>query len=148
IGVDQSAAMLALARRRGPRGQVRRGAGGGGGRPSCGAGAARGGGVDYRFAGVGERGLFCLFLRVTAALPPGGVFVFDLALVGRLGARTPRRSFTLGEDWACLVERQLGRAGRMLTRRITSFRQIGTRYRRSDELHQLWLYRKPEVVAA
>jgi SAM-dependent methyltransferase len=148
VGVDQSAAMLALARRRAPGAQFRRGAVWEAALPSCDAVTALGEVFNYRFEDVGERALIRLFARVYGALRPGGIFVFDLALVGRLGARMPRRSFTLGEDWACLVERELRRAGRMLTRRITSFRQVGTRYRRSDELHRLWLYRKPEVAAA
>ena len=67
--------------------------------------------------------------------------MFDVALVGRVpGGR--RRSYTLGDDWACLYEAVEDADRRTLTRHITSFRKRdgGDAYYRDDEVHRLRLY--------
>src|SRR5256885_9767528 len=81
----------------------------------------------------------------SAALPAGSsstsvAAVFDLAGPGR---GQPARSFVAGPDWAVLVEK--AESGRMLTRRITTFRRVGRLYRRGEEVHRLRLHEPREV---
>jgi hypothetical protein len=79
-----------------------------------------------------------LFRRVYRALVPGGLLLFDVAGPERARPGGPHRTFALGNDWAVLVETDIPATGR-LTRTITSFRQVGDRYRRDDEVHRLTL---------
>jgi len=94
--------------------------------------------LNYLPAGPPER----LFTRVFRALRPGGVFVFDVAGPSRIPPSPigPQKFWTEGPDWAVLVETEGGRNRNTLTRRIVSFRRIGNRYRRSEEVHRLRLY--------
>jgi hypothetical protein len=57
----------------------------------------------------------------------------------------PQRRFSEGPDWAILLEVQEDRKHGILTRRISSFRQVGRLYRRSDELHSLHLFPRAEL---
>jgi hypothetical protein len=72
--------------------------------------------------------------------------VFDLAAPGRVPGLGPPRSFTIDRDCAVLVESS--EKGRVLTRRITTFRRVGGAYRRADEVHRLRLHAPAEVLAA
>ena len=49
------------------------------------------------------------------------------------------------DDWAILFEAEPGR--NLLLRRMTTFRQVGKHYRRSQEIHRLRLYRGSLVAA-
>jgi SAM-dependent methyltransferase len=86
-----------------------------------------------------------LFRRVYQALRPGGVFVFDIAELGRI-PKQPEKKWMAGPDWAVLVSIDGDRKRSTLQREITSFRKIGKRYRRSDETHTLRLYRASDLV--
>src|SRR4030095_16398445 len=77
-----------------------------------------------------------LFERVHHALVPGGLLMFDIAGPDRT---QPHRTFAEGRDWAVLVETDLDPATGVLTRKITSFRQLDTLFRRDVEIHRLTL---------
>jgi hypothetical protein len=51
-----------------------------------------------------------------------------------------------GPDWAVLVEVDEDTRTNRLTRRITSFRKVGSLYARDEEVHRLHLYRRSEVA--
>jgi hypothetical protein len=55
------------------------------------------------------------------------------------------RNWTTGRDWAVLVETH--EEGDLLTRRITSFRERGAGYRRSEDVHRQRLYRPGGTLA-
>ena len=78
-----------------------------------------------------------LFERVYRALLPGGLWLFDMAGPERATPGQRHRTFAEGSGWAVLVETDV--AAGMLTRTITSFRQVGSTYRRSTEVHRLGL---------
>jgi len=88
-----------------------------------------------------------LFARVFAALRPRGVFLFDVAEPSRIPPGGPRKHFVEGRDWTILVETEGDRKRNTLTR-IVSFRRIGTRYRRSREVHRLQLYPAADLLNA
>jgi SAM-dependent methyltransferase len=78
------------------------------------------------------------FRNAAAALPPGGVLIFDVIGLGEpsLAGRTWRS----GDDWAVLVETTENQVERTLLRNIETFRCVGEVYRRSRELHRVRLF--------
>lgn len=153
LGVDLSPAMIALARRRVPRARFVVASYVDVALPRCVAVTALGECLNYAFdARVGAPGapgvksLARICQRVHAALEPGGVFVFDVALPGR-GAGAPVRH-RAGPGWEVVSEGEEDGRRSLLTRRITTFRRVGRLYRRSVEVHRLRLYAARDVLAA
>ncbi len=141
LGIDISAAMVEIARRKAPGAEFRVGSLFEAGIPSCDAVTAVSEVLNYLFDPEnGERGLERLFRRVYEALRPGGVFVFDVLGPGQVPPGTASRGWSAGEDWAVLNEREENAARGTMERRIVSFRKVGERYRRDDEVHRVRLY--------
>jgi SAM-dependent methyltransferase len=149
LAVDQSAAMVGLARARAPRADVRkasflktripRGAV---------AVLAIGEVLGYRFDLHRPANLLeGVVDRASAALVPDGLLLFALATPGRV-AGGHARSWVAGDDWAVLVEATEDRDAFMLSREITTFRADGARYRRAHETHHLRLYEPGHVLDA
>lgn len=84
--------------------------------------------------------------RIYAALCPGGLLLFDMAGPSRAPSRNPQRTYAEGSDWAVLIQTETDDAKRILTRRITTFREKGELYRRDCETHQLQLVDPFEIV--
>ena len=125
-GFDLSEAMIATARRRAPRADLRVGSFLDADIPACVAVTAIGECFSYLFdENVAGAGLDRLFERVHRALEPRGVFLFDVAAPGRLRGASPQRYWREGEDWAVLVEVDEDAPARRLTRSITTFRRTG-----------------------
>lgn len=141
LGFDLSPEMVKLAKKRAPKARFHVGSFVKAELPECVAVTACGEILNYLFdAKNTEAGLRKIFRRVHEALVPGGLFVFDVALPGRApGGQV--RNFREGEDWACLFEATENERTRILTRRITTFRQVPGRklFRRSQETHRLRL---------
>lgn len=147
LGVDLSPAMIALARRRVPGAKfvarsflsVKL--------PPCDAVTSLGECFSYRFdKRSGKPALFRLFRNVHAALRCDGLFLFDLLTTGLAQSSEPPLGHRTGKDWAVLVRREYDASGTNLTRWITSFRKVGSHYRRSGEVHRLRLYDSAEVI--
>lgn len=143
VGVDVSPAMLRLARRAAPKARFVAASLHDFELPPCDAVIALGEGLAY----VPVRGrmpsLARLFARVATALRPGGLFAFDLIVRDE---RTPlaARGFREGRDWAVLSE--VSERGARLERRITTFRKLGSSYRRSHEVHAQRLVDPKEIA--
>jgi SAM-dependent methyltransferase len=147
LGVDQSAAMIAIARKRVPDAEFRHGSLLAAPLAPCVAVAAIGECVNYLFDRRNtKRRLFGLFRRIYEALLPGGLFVFDVAGPGRVVGPGTHKSHREGKDWAVLVEMEEDRQRMLLTRRIASFRKVGRLYRRDEEVHRLRLYNRSEIA--
>jgi hypothetical protein len=113
--------------------------------PECDAVLAIGEVFNYLFDERSTRAaLPSHFARIHAAFCQGGLLVFDLAAPGLVPAGHSR-TWTAGPDWAVLVENH--EEGVLLTRHITSFRERGAGYRRSEEVHHQQLYRPGEILA-
>jgi len=147
LGVDTSAAMIRLARRRVPEARFVRRSLHAVALPPCAAVTAIGESLSYVAATGAEAGLNTLFRRAWTALRPGGAFIFDVAESSLALAEHGARTFVEGEDWAVLVEKQADASRRLLKRRIVGFRRLGSQYRRSEELHQLCLYDRAEIMS-
>jgi SAM-dependent methyltransferase len=145
VGVDVSEAMVALARKRAPGAEFHVGSFVSTELPRCVAVTAIGEVLNYAFDTANDhRRRFELFERVYRALVPGGLWLFDMAGPERAPAGQGQRTFAEGSGWAVLVETNV--AAGMLTRTITSFRQVGSTYRRSTEVHRLVLVDQAAVL--
>jgi predicted metal-dependent phosphotriesterase family hydrolase/SAM-dependent methyltransferase len=148
LGVDVSEAMLVLARTRAPRAEFRLESFLTTPLPACVAVAAVGEVLCYAFDSANsDRERASWFKRVHASLCPGGVLLFDVASPERVPPSGSHRTFAADADWAVLAEASVEDTSRLLRRRITSFRRVGTLYRRDDEVHRLSLV-DPAVVLA
>lgn len=147
MGVDASTDMIRLARQRVPEGEFVKRSLHTVALPACAAVTAIGESLNYRSASNSQGDLDALFRRVSAALLPGGVFIFDVAEPALAVAEHGTRSFVEGRDWAVLVERRANLSRRLLERRIIAFRRLGKLYRRSEELHRLQLYDRSKIIS-
>jgi SAM-dependent methyltransferase len=147
VGIDISPAMIDLAQARVPEGEFRCQSFLKADLPACEAITALGEVVSYLFdRGNGKRALVRWLRKAHTALRPGGVLIFDVVEPG-IGRKTgPARKYSLGEDWACLVEAEEDTRRGVFTRKITSFRRAGELYRRDEEVHRLQLYSAREVL--
>jgi SAM-dependent methyltransferase len=147
LGMDISAAHIALARKRVPRGQFRVESLLTAELPRCVAVAIVGECVNYLFDDRHSlEGVQQVLRRAFTALVPGGLLVFDVAEPGRVpGGKT--KTYMEGEDWAVLVTAEEDLRREMLTRRITSFRKVGELYRRDQEVHRLRLLPQAQVLS-
>ncbi len=148
LGYDISAAMVKLARRRAPQAEFRQASFLTADLPPCIAVTAIGEVFNYLFDRQNsQQQLSRLFRRVHAALEPGGLFLFDGSEPGRVTRNGRRRYGVEGPGWACLVDAEENRATHVLTRRITSFRQVGELFRRDQEVHRQRLFDRRAIVA-
>jgi SAM-dependent methyltransferase len=147
IGIDLSDAMVALARARVPGGQFQVESILSADLPRSVAVAAIGEVLNYCADPANDdRARNGFFRRAYDALVPGGCLLFDVAGPARAAPGGPHRTFAEGRDWAVLVETEKSTAPALLTRRITTFRQVGALYRRNTEVHQIALLDPVEVL--
>jgi SAM-dependent methyltransferase len=146
FGVDQSPAMIRLARRFAPQSKFKVASLLDVELPACDAVTSIGECFNYAFDQRNSRTqLVRLFRRVFRALRPSGLFVFDVAEPARMPVR-PEQHWVEGESWAILVEVHGDRKRSLLSRRIISFRKAGKLYRRTEEIHHLRLYRTSDLI--
>ncbi|MBW4523120.1 MAG: class I SAM-dependent methyltransferase [Scytolyngbya sp. HA4215-MV1] len=153
LGVDISAAMIAIAQARVPTAQFRVASLFQTEIPPCQVVVAIGECFNYLFDAVsdvdstGDRSsLMPLFQRIYTALVEDGLLIFDIVEPGQITPHISSRNFTEGKDWFVLVEKSEDPEQRILTRRIITFRQIDDYYRRSDEVHRQRLYFASELA--
>ena len=145
LGIDISAAMIAIARKRVPTGEFRVGSSLRARLPKCDAVTSIGECFNYLFDknnSIIE--LRRLFRHIYSVLKPGGLLIFDIAQPGR--GKGPRQKHREGRDWAVLVEVDEDTRSKRLTRRITTFRKVGSLFSRDEEVHRLRLYKRSEVA--
>jgi SAM-dependent methyltransferase len=148
LGVDISEAMVAMARKRVPRGRFRVESLLTAELPPAVAVAAVGECVNYMFdVGNGRSSLAKFLRRVHESLLPGGLFLLDVAEPGRVPGSDEVRAYFEGDDWAVLVATEEDRRRHLLSRRITSFRKIGDLYRRDQEVHHQRLLAGSELAS-
>jgi SAM-dependent methyltransferase len=142
IGVDISPSMIDLARAAAPRATFHVGSLLDADLPPAVAVTAIGEALNHATdarAGLGE--LERLANRVTEALEPGGVFLFDVAIPGR--EQGARQQFHDREGWSLYMGETGDRSDRYIT--IFSRNEDGS-YVRTDEHHVLRLYEPAEVA--
>jgi len=138
FGVDQSKAMIQLARKCAPHAKFEIGSLFQTKLPSCNAVTSMGECISYLFdKNITRDSLFKLFRNVYEALRPGGIFIFDAMESLPYELKYPKRIYLTGRDWAILFEATCDRKKRLLTRHQVTFRKIGSHYRRSEEVHRV-----------
>jgi len=148
LGIDQSKAMIALAKKRAPKAGFRVASFFKTELPHCDVVTSLGECLGYRFdERSGLPNLTKLFRKVHAALREDGLFIFDLANPKR-GLVAGRRPYFLADDWALLLDEARSRDSKRLTRTITTFRRRANSYRRTLEVHELLLYPPRQILAA
>ncbi|MBW4577588.1 MAG: class I SAM-dependent methyltransferase [Aphanothece sp. CMT-3BRIN-NPC111] len=140
LGIDISEAMIAIAKTRVPTAEFRVSSLFTVEIPSCAAVISIGECLSYLFDANSDLVLNSLFRRIYHALSPGSVFIFDVVVPGQVPPDVIAKSFTEGQDWIVLVEKQEDRTEQILTRRIITLRQVGDLYRRTDEVHRQRLF--------
>jgi SAM-dependent methyltransferase len=146
-GLDLSSAAIELARKRAPSASFEVGSFLDAPFPTkCDAVLAAGEVLGYAIDSmVKADSLSTVLERISAALIPGGLLLFDLATPER-GTTTSGRDWTEGNSWAVLVE--VESSPKQLVRRIVSFREIEQgQFRRAEEVHTLSLFPVPRVLA-
>jgi SAM-dependent methyltransferase len=145
IGVDQSPAMLALAKRVSPKSKFIHSSVDKFTVPPCDVVTALGEPLNY---GADRRvsDLHRVFARIARALRPGGMFLFDLIL--HEGHPMNYRSWRAGDGWTLLWEVSEDQKRRILTRHNIAFRTVQGRIRHGEEHHTVQLFRRKEVEQA
>ena len=145
-GVDQSVAMLALARSRAPEAvftqqtlfdyEI----------PPSIAVCAIGECFNYLFdQNNDEAALDQVLNRVDQSLEDGGIFLFDIATPDRI-VKAPPKTFFQTRNWTTLIENIHSETPLRMTRKITSFVRVNGYYERVDETHHLRLI-DPKTLA-
>jgi len=146
LGIDISTAMIRLARLQAPAAHFRVGSLFNLELPACDAVTSIGECVNYAFDPASSKtSLIRFFERVYRSLRPGGVLIFDVLGPGAGNGAPPKR-FMEGPDWSIFLDVDEDRRRKILTRRIVSFRQVGSLYRRSEETHRQHLYEHAELL--
>ncbi|MCI0691845.1 class I SAM-dependent methyltransferase [candidate division KSB1 bacterium] len=147
LGVDISAAMIKLARKRASQARFVKKSFLKMRLPQCAAVTAIGECFNYLFdKNNNKKALFRFFSRVYEALTPGGVFIFDVVGPGLMSGSRPCLRHSIGKDWAILVQVEEDSRTHVLTRRMTTFRRVGRLYRRAEEVHRCRLYEGSELA--
>lgn len=147
LGIDQSPAMIRLARRIAPRSTFKVASLLSAEIPRCDALTSIGECLNYTFDQRNSRAeLVRFFRRAYNALRPGGIFVFDVAEPRRI-PRKPEKKWSEGRSWTIAVEIDGDPSLSVLRRRIVTFRRDGNTYRRSEETHVLNLYHAKDLAA-
>jgi SAM-dependent methyltransferase len=138
FGVDQSKAMIQLARKTAPAAKFRTGSLFDTKLPTCVAVTSLGECISYLFdQNFKKDSLLKLFRNVYNALQPGGIFIFDVMESLPYELKYPKRVYKEGKDWAILFSATCDRKKKILTRHMVTYRKVGAQYRRSEEVHQL-----------
>ena len=135
VGIDASPAMIALARETAPQARFLVAFFDSVELPRCAAITAVGEVLNYGTL-VGVRAFFRHAARATNLL------IFDIAERGSYPAHDEVR--TGGDDWSVIAIKDSD--GSRLTRRVLTFRQIGEETRRDEEVHEMELYERGEIV--
>lgn len=145
-GVDVSEAMIRLARKIAPDAEFQNGSIYDVPLRPCVAVTALGEPLNF---GVGELPsdelLIGLFQRIAENLASGGLFIFDVVVMGD-GPPMGYRAWRKDDDWAVLFEVNENRERQTLTREITIFRETDRGYRRSEERHEIRVYSPDRLV--
>jgi SAM-dependent methyltransferase len=144
LGVDLSPDMLALARASAPEATFVASSLHEVDIPPCAAITAIGEPLTYATDGARDVVLRALFGRCAAALPKGGLLLFDVIVHVHGQAMAYRNWAAEGDDWMVLVD--VSERGMTITRSIWTFRSDGDEtYRRGHEVHRAWTFTRAEL---
>lgn len=133
LGIDASPSMIELACKTAPHARFEVGSFADAGIPPCDAIVATGEVFNY-----GRRDELASFIRRIRTK----LLIFDIAERGSYPPHDERRAG--GDDWSVISIKDSD--GKWLTRRVLTFRQIDGTTRRSEEVHEMELYDREDVL--
>ncbi len=146
LGIDISDAFIDLAKKKAPKANFQKASFLRVTLPKCDAVTSIGECLNYQFDEHGLIEIQELFARIYTSLKPGGVFIFDIAQPGYIRGMNPQKTYSQGQDWAILLEKTENKITNHLTRQMTIFRKVDNFYRRSEEIHDVQLYKASEIA--
>ncbi len=148
LGIEQSAAMIEIARKKTPKARFKRDSFLKAKLPLCDAVTSLGECFNYLFDKKNsKKELTLLFSRIYDALRPGGLFIFDVVEPGQGTVASQSMRHLQGRGWDIFLQVNEDPKINTLTRKMTIFRKAGKLYRRSEQTHRLQLYKGSEIAA-
>ena len=144
-GVDLSPYMIALAKKRVPNADFVSASFYSVDIPLCSAVTATGECFNYlfdRFDGNTEK-IKDLFKKIYSSLIPGGLFIFDFAMPGRI--QSSKKKNWNQNNWELEVEHHEDKESKYLTRKIKIIFHTKTGLKRDQEVHRLRLFERKEL---
>ena len=86
-----------------------------------------------------------LFQNVYDQLLPNGIFMFDVLEPSSIDETLMQKSIIEKEDYTIFLTKEGNPAQNILTRDIVLFRKIGDLYRKSHEIHEVYLLEPTEI---
>jgi len=113
--------------------------------PSCSAVTATGECFNYLFDRSGEntKKIKDLFKKIYSSLTPGGLFIFDFAMPGRV--HSSKKKNWNQDNWELEVEHHEDEESKYLTRIINFKIYTNTGPKRDQEVHRLRLFERKEL---
>ena len=146
LGVDPSPAMLRIARQVAPAARFVRSRAEDFTLPPCVAVVATGEALTYLSARAEPAAHLRRHIqRVSSALMPGGVFIFDAIVEGRSKPMS-YRTWRAGREWAVQVDVAEDLRRHVVRREITMFARVRSTYRRSHAVHRVGVYSRTDVL--
>lgn len=147
LGIDYSAANIEIARKQAPKASFEVASVFDVALPEAQAFTSIGEVLNYLFDEKSSvEGLEQLFQRVYNQLLPNGIFIFDVLEPAVIGQDLITKAVVEGEDWTIFLTKTGNEARTTLTRDIILFRKVGEWYRKSHEVHHVYLLNKSKVI--
>lgn len=147
IGIDYSASMIELARKKVPKAKFIVGSFHEIEIPKCVAVLAIGEVFNYNFdRETNYRLLEKLFQRIYNSLEKNGIFVFDILEENQIIGNEFIKTFVEGKSWAVLTEKKENKSKKELERRIITFYKNKNGYSRNEEVHKIKLFRTVKII--
>jgi SAM-dependent methyltransferase len=137
VGIDISAAMIRIARRKAPKTRFIRGSIATTTLPQACAAIALGEVFNYLKS---KDEMLRAFGNVFCSLTPGGVLIFDIKEPLPGTSKKLRTSARWGKDWAVAVEVEEDPRANRLVRKIVTFTKTASRYKKTEETHVQQIY--------
>jgi SAM-dependent methyltransferase len=143
LGIDQSPAMIRLARKIAPASRLKVASLWNTTVPPCDAITSMGECLNYCFDHKNSQDLSRIFNRAYAALRPGGLLICDFAGHSRRPGKNGRERRASGADWS-VISCTTACGEQQIRRHIVAYRRVGKRWRQSEEVHHLCLHSAEE----
>ncbi len=146
IGIDQSPAMIALAKQNAPGATFLTASIYDFEIPMCDLVCSIGECFNYLFVNNGDlRELKKLFNHVHNSLKPKGYFVFDILTPQLLATSFVHARILERDRWTIFLDIEVDQSEMILTRKITLFLKRENSYQKSKEVHRQRLYHKNDI---
>jgi SAM-dependent methyltransferase len=147
-GIDYSAEMINLAKRKAHRANFKVSTFYSEEIPKCIAVLSIGECLNYKFdAQMNNKVLKNLFKKVHNSLEENGVFIFDILEENQIKDGVTEKSFVDGKNWTVLVEKKEDKIKNEMERKIITFYKHKSSYEKVIETHVVKLYNSNKIIS-